>query len=143
MSGEKDIRIETVEEPDGSIWGAIGGGLQEFNTEQAGDDGGRQLCFLLKTPEDEIAGGFIGATYWDWLYVDLMWIRKDLRGLGYGRTLLQKAEREARRRGATRAHLDTFSFQAPGFYRRQGYEVFGELPDFPAGHRRYFMVKQL
>lgn len=46
-------------------------------------------------------------------------------------------------RNARHAYLDTFSFQAPGFYQRAGYRVFGELPDFPAGHRRYFMTKEL
>jgi hypothetical protein len=48
-----------------------------------------------------------------------------------------------RRRGAKHAHLDTFSFQAPGFYHKHGYRVFGELPDFPPGHRRYYLTKDL
>ncbi len=54
-----------------------------------------------------------------------------------------RAELEARQRGARCAYLDTFSFQAPDFYKKQGYEVFGELRDFPEGHRRYFLRKQL
>jgi hypothetical protein len=41
------------------------------------------------------------------------------------------------------AYLDTFSFQAPDFYKKLGYEVFGELQDFPHGHQRYFMKKRL
>ena len=53
------------------------------------------------------------------------------------------AEDEARQRGAKNAYLDTFSFQVPDFYKQHGYEVFGELPDFPPGHQRYFMKKQL
>ena len=85
----------------------------------------------------------IGATYWDWLHIDLMWIREDLRGCGYGGSLLMAAEDEARRRGAKNAYLDTFSFQAPDFYKRSGYRVFGELRDFPAGYQRYFLTKRL
>jgi hypothetical protein len=50
---------------------------------------------------------------------------------------------EARWRGARNAYLDTFSFQAPDFYQRHGYRVFGELVDFPPGHTRYYMTKQL
>jgi hypothetical protein len=53
------------------------------------------------------------------------------------------AEAEARQRGAQHAYLDTFSFQAPGFYKKHGYQVFGELQDFPPGHQRYFLTKQL
>jgi GNAT superfamily N-acetyltransferase len=72
-----------------------------------------------------------------------MWVREDLRGQGFGRQLLEKAETEARQRGAKRAYLDTFSFQAPAFYKKLGYEEFGRLEDFPAGHTRYFLVKTL
>jgi ribosomal protein S18 acetylase RimI-like enzyme len=85
----------------------------------------------------------IGVTYWDWLSIDLMWIKDDLRGRGYGSRLLTLIEDAARQRGAKHAHLDTFSFQAPGFYKKHGYQVFGELPDFPSGHTRYYLVKQL
>lgn len=53
------------------------------------------------------------------------------------------AEDEARKRGAKHAYLDTFSFQALDFYRKYGYEIFGELQDFPVGHQRYYLVKQL
>lgn len=134
------FEIKYLEEP---AWDAIGGGLTDFNTQQAGDDKGRNLCFVLQTPEWKIVGGVIGATYWDWLYINLMWVREDLRGQGFGRQLLEKAEAEARQRGAKRAYLDTFSFQAPAFYKKLGYEEFGRLEDFPVGHTRYFLVKTL
>ncbi len=101
------------------------------------------MCAILYGPDDRVAGGVIAGIYWNWLYIDLMWIEEPLRKLGYGARLPAMAEDEARRRGATRAYLDTFSFQAPGFYQKQGYHVFGELPDFPAGHTRFFMTKSL
>ncbi len=85
----------------------------------------------------------LGETYWDWLYIDLLWVKDELRGRGYGRRLLTLAENEARQRGAKNAYLDTFSFQAPEFYEQLGYEVFGELQDYPAGHQRYFFTKKL
>ena len=134
------FEIKYLDEP---AWEVIGGGLSDFNTRQAGDDEGKNLCFVLQTPEGEIVGGVIGATYWDWLYVNLMWVREDLRGQGFGRQLLEKAETEAKQRGAKRSYLDTFSFQAPVFYQKFGYEEFGRLEDFPAGHTRYFLVKTL
>lgn len=132
--------IKYLEQP---AWEVIGGGLSDFNTQQAGDDDGKNLCYVLETSEGEIVGGVIGATYWDWLYVNLMWVREDLRGQGYGRRLLEEAEAEAVRRGAKRSYLDTFSFQAPEFYQKSGYEEFGRLEDFPVGHTRYFLVKTL
>jgi len=72
-----------------------------------------------------------------------MWVKEELRGRGYGYRLLTIAEDEARHRGAKNAYLDTFSFQAPGFYKQHGNRVFGELQDFPPGHQRYFMKKEL
>jgi len=97
----------------------------------------------VKATDEEAVGGVIGETHWDWLYVNLMWVREDLRGCGYGHRLLELAEDEARERGAKNAYLDTFSFQAPGFYQQHGYTVFGELKNFPTGHQRYYLTKEL
>ena len=137
---DEEYQIVYADEP---AWDIIGGGINDFNTQQTGDDKGRRLCFVLKGPDGSVAGGVIGATYWDWLSIDLMWIKEELRGRGYGHRLLALAEDEGRQRGAKHAHLDTFSFQAPDFYKRYGYQVFGELPGYPAGHRRYYLTKEL
>ncbi len=132
--------IAYLEQP---AWDVIGQGISDFNTEKAGADDGKNLCFVLQTPDEEIVGGVIGATHWEWFYINLMWIREDQRGQGYGKQLLEMAEDEARKRGAKHAYLDTFSFQALDFYRKYGYEIFGELQDFPVGHQRYYLVKEL
>ena len=81
--------------------------------------------------------------YWEWLYIDLLWVREDLRGHGHGRQLMIRMEDAARQHGAKNVYLDTFSFQAPDFYKKLGYQVFGELQDFPPGQQRYFFRKQL
>ncbi|MGC6728099.1 hypothetical protein ACP0GO_26835, partial [Escherichia coli] len=39
--------------------------------------------------------------------------------------------------------LDTYSFQARGFYEKLGYTVFGTIDDFPPGHQRFFGRKRL
>jgi len=136
----EEYKIYYVDKPE---WGIIGGGISQYNKQQAGDDQGQNLCFVLRAPDEEVVGGVIGATFWDWLYIDLMWIKEDLRGRGYGHRLLELAEEEGRKRGAKNAYLDTFSFQAPKFYKDHGYQVFGELNNFPQGHQRYFLAKQL
>jgi GNAT superfamily N-acetyltransferase len=128
---------------DSPAWGVIGGGISAFNKEKAGDGREQSLCFVLQGPDEEIIGGVIGETHWDWFYISLMWIKEEFRGRGYGHRLMEMAEDEARGRGAKHAYLDTFSFQAPDFYQQHGYEVFGELQDFPEGHQRYYLKKQL
>ncbi|MEN8242546.1 MAG: GNAT family N-acetyltransferase [Chloroflexota bacterium] len=136
----EEFKIVRREKPP---WGIIGGGINDYNLEKAGTLDERNLCYLVQTQADEVVGGLIGATYWDWFYINLMWVREDLRGQGFGGKLLTNAEEEAVRRGAKNAYLDTFSFQAPEFYEKHGYLVFGELADFPPGHQRFFMKKEL
>ena len=140
---EKEYRIAFTEEPQDADVTVIGQGVRRYNEQQAGANGYRRLCFFLHAPDGTVVGGLLGATYWNWFYIDLLWVTDDLRGQGHGLRLLTRAELEARQRGARCAYLDTFSFQAPDFYKKQGYEVFGELCDFPEGHRRYFLRKQL
>lgn len=136
----EDLQIVQLEDP---AWGIIGGGITEYNAQQAGDENPQHVCFVLQSSSKEVLGGVIGIVYWDWFSLELMWIQEEYRGRGYGRRLLALAEEEAQKRGAKHVHLDTFSFQAPEFYERYGYEVFGELDEFPAGHQRIYMKKEL
>ena len=141
MDGEYNISF--VDKPDDSVWDVVGWGIQNYNVQQAGDLQHKQLCFVLRAPDQKIVGGLIGSTYWNWLYIDLLFVKEELRGFGYGHRLLKSAEDDARKRGAKNVYLDTFSFQAPDFYKQHGYQIFGELKDFPAGHQRYFFTKKL
>jgi GNAT superfamily N-acetyltransferase len=88
-------------------------------------------------------GGLTGRTSFGVLFIDLFFLPDDLRGHGLGRRVLELAEDEGRRRGCRTATLYTFSFQAPGFYERHGYRVFGEIPCEPLGASRVFMTKTL
>ncbi len=135
--------ISSVEKPEEAAWGIIGRGVGTYNKQQAGENNFQRICFVLHSPEQEIVGGVLAEVYWNWLYIDLLWVTDELRGRGYGHALLEKVEEEARHRGARDAYLDTFSFQAPDFYASHGYVKFGELPDFPNGHQRFFLTKRL
>ena len=139
----EEYKIVQVEKPDDNMWGVIGGGIHNFNEQQAGDQQYKRICFVLRSPDDEVVGGLIGDLYWGWFYVDLLFVKDELRGRGYGGRILALAEEEARKHGATNAFLDTFSFQSPDFYKKHGYRVFGELKDFPPGHTRFYLTKQL
>jgi GNAT superfamily N-acetyltransferase len=79
---------------------------------------------------------------YDWLLIELLFVPEDLRGLGLGSQLVTQAEEQGRARGCVGAWLDTFSFQARGFYERLGYSLAGTIPDHPLGEARYFMIKR-
>ncbi len=140
---EAQYQIRYMDNPSDAAWGVIGGGIHHYNIAQAGDGHGKMLCFVLEDAQQAIVGGIIGETHWDWLYINLMFLNEALRGLGYGSRLLALAEEEARKRGAKSVYLDTFSFQAPDFYQKHGYTVFGQLDGFPAGHTRFYLTKRL
>jgi N-acetylglutamate synthase-like GNAT family acetyltransferase len=122
-----NYQILYAEKPEESAWGIIGRGLSAYNKQQAGEEKFQRLCFVLQSSDNEIVGGALGELYWEWFHLDLLWLKDELRGYGYGHSLLLQIENEARQRGAKNIFLDTFSFQAPDFYKQHGYQVFGEL----------------
>jgi GNAT superfamily N-acetyltransferase len=101
------------------------------------------LSVVLRDPADALVGGLAGRTLWGWLVIELLWTAPAARGRGHGRRLLTAAEQEALRRGCHHARVDTYSFQAPGFYERCGYARVATLDDFPRGHQRHFYAKAL
>jgi ribosomal protein S18 acetylase RimI-like enzyme len=101
------------------------------------------LLLSLTGDQGELLAGLYARIYYSWMFVELLWVEEEARGRGLGAKLLAEAEDQARQQGCHSVWLDTFSFQAPEFYRRQGYEVFGELPNYPAEHRRYFLSKKI
>ena len=98
---------------------------------------------MLHDDAGNVAGGLIGATVWGWLHVKELWVADSCRGQRWGAKLMALAEDEAVARRCHHAYLDTFDFQALGFYERLGYAMFGSLNDFPKGHVRYFVSKRL
>ncbi|ELS53910.1 GNAT family N-acetyltransferase [Streptomyces viridochromogenes] len=95
-------------------------------------------------PADALAGGLVGHTWTTWLHVTYLWVDERHRGTGLGSRLLAHAERVARdKRGCASVRLETWDFQAPEFYRKQGYEVVCVIPDYPPGITEYTLTKRL
>jgi GNAT superfamily N-acetyltransferase len=137
------FKIEVTAEADPASREIIASGLRWYNEDVAGPLHPRPLNVLLQDSNGEVVGGLWGRTYWRWFFVELFYVPADFRGLNLGTRLLKAAEEEASARGCIGAWLDTFEFQAPGFYEQFGYRRFGELADLPPGHRRIFFAKRL
>jgi GNAT superfamily N-acetyltransferase len=119
-------------------------GLGAYNFEKAGYRDHRPLAILVRDPDNgEVVGGLLGRTSFGLLYVDRFFLPENLRKQGLGTRIIKAAEEEGLRRGCTRAVLTTLSFQAPGFYKRQGWQVLGQIECDPPGHTRFLMTKTL
>ncbi|HEU4559330.1 MAG TPA: GNAT family N-acetyltransferase [Longimicrobium sp.] len=121
----------------------VGNGLDAFNLSHTGDDHYQRIRLFVRDDDRAILGGLLGYVYLDWMFVQILWLDERLRGGGTGAELMRRAEEAARELGCTGVWLDTFSFQAPGFYRKLGYEEFGRLDDYPRGFSRHFLRKLL
>jgi alkylated DNA nucleotide flippase Atl1/GNAT superfamily N-acetyltransferase len=92
-----------------------------------------------------LVGGCVGRVerVWHWLTVDTMWVDEHRRGTGLGAALLHSVEEQARELGCRWSEVTTFDFQAPGFYRAQGYVEYAVKHDYPPGHSNHLMRKDL
>lgn len=113
----------------------------EFFTPPARQD--VPLDIFLLDENERVLAGLVGYSRWNWLHIDLLWVEQTLRHQGYGSRLLQLAEQEARTRGCHYVRVGTLSFQARDFYEKSGYQVVGQLEDYPPGHTHYLLRKAI
>ena len=118
-------------------------GLVRFNRQQAGPLKYSRTVLSVRDGKGRLLGGLILQSYWRESYIELLWLSARARRSGFGGRLIREAERRALRRGSRLIHLNTYSFQAPGFYEKQGYRRFGGMSGSPQGESRHFYVKHL
>lgn len=135
------IHLTISESPSPEERATIVGGLVGYNDVAGSPQTYRELTVLSRRG-DELIGGLLGFTHWNWLFIKQLWVAETFRGRGVGERLVAAAEQEGVARGCAHVHCDTFGFQALPFYQKLGYEVFGQLEDYPAGHTRYFLQKR-
>jgi GNAT superfamily N-acetyltransferase len=132
------------EHPSSEDFAVINNGLDQQAESIFGKMPRGTLAFFAHDKNTDVVGGVTG--YWGgfgWLYVNSLWVAEHARRSGLGSLLMSKIEVEAKQRGCLHSYLNTMTFQAPEFYKKLGYKIFGELKDFPPGHRRLFLSKQL
>jgi GNAT superfamily N-acetyltransferase len=117
--------------------------LYEFNSAATGITDGEWLAIFVRDETDRIVAGISGNTWGGCLEIRQFWVHESRRKQGLGTKVLAAAEQEARRRGCGQILLMTFSFQAPDFYARRGFEVVAVVDDHPRGHKNMLLLKRL
>ncbi len=118
--------------------------LLDYNTSKIGPAVVEPLAITLQDPEsDAIIGGLWGESYYDWLFINFLIVPDIFRKRGVGSALMKKAEEIAANSGCLGIRLDTFSFQAPTFYEKLAYWIYGRMVDHPKGLERIYYFKDL
>src|SRR5262245_25962965 len=115
------VTIEAFEPRAEGRRAAIRNALIGYNTDATATGDDRTLAVVRRDNGGRIVGGLYGWTAFSWLFVELLVVPESLRKQGLGTTVLQRAESEAVARGCHSVWLDTFQFQARGFYEKLGY----------------------
>lgn len=120
-------------------------GLDEVIFPATGTTAADQGALSVKVVDDagELIGGLSAWTWGGLLGIEMVWVREESPGDGWGSKLLLAAEEEARLRGCDRACVSSFTFQAPAFYQRHGYAETGRTLGIPGGAEDVHMYKKL
>ncbi len=134
------VAVETA--PDAAVRDAIARPLRAHNLAAMGTGDWGPFAITVRDGDGAIAGGLWGDIWYGFLFVELLALG-DASGEGLGRQVMELAEAEARRRGCTGIWLDTFTWQAPWFYPKLGFEEFGRIERYVGDQDRIFLVKRL
>jgi GNAT superfamily N-acetyltransferase len=138
-----EAEITFVPKPEAGLRDTILKPLLDYNTSKVGVRELFHFAFFVRAPgSDEILGGLWARSFFDWTFVELLVVPETMRGQGLGTKLLAQAEAVAREHKCVGIYLDTFSFQARGFYEKHGYGLFGTLENYPDDEKRFFLSKR-
>jgi len=117
--------------------------LIEFNSKQVPNGVYEEVHLCVKDEKDHIIAGLNSVICWNWMEIDILWVDDEHRGSGHGKRLLEEAEEIARSKQCTFIKLNTFSFQAPEFYKKYGYKEMAVIENAPLGSKHYYFIKDL
>ncbi|MCS3840359.1 ribosomal protein S18 acetylase RimI-like enzyme [Pseudomonas sp. JAI111] len=137
------LRIERSQTPTDEERQAILLPLRAYNASKAGVSMQEPIALLVRDESGEILGGLYARVFYQWMFIELLSVPEQARGQGLGSKLMRMAEDVAREKECVGVWLDTFDFQAPGFYQKLGYSELGQIVDYPPGHKRLFFQKRL
>jgi len=136
------MKLEVTENPREEDDEFIINKTRQYNL-QFVENGFKPISVYFRNIDSEIVAGLTGKTFWNWLHVEYLRVSEDERGKKLGTKLMRAAEEEAISRGYEGSTLDTFSFQALGFYQKLGYSIVGGLSGYAGKYQRHYLEKKL
>ena len=134
------IRLENIESQKSQIIGDL---IRSYNRSKRETAESESLNLYAEDDSGELMAGLVAETFGNWLEIEYLFVKEDLRGQGIGSQLLQQAESEAKKRNCRYVFVNTYQFQAPAFYQKQGYKEIFTLKDYPYTGQRHYYQKDL
>ena len=134
------VRLENTESQKSQIIGDL---IRSYNRSKREVAESEPLNLYVEDEHGEIMAGLVAETFGNWLEIEYLFVKEDLRGQGIGSQLMQQAESEAKKRNCRFAFVNTYQFQAPAFYQKYGYKEVFTLKDYPYTGQRHYYQKDL
>ena len=134
------VRLENIDSQKSQIIGDL---IRSYNLSKREVAESEPLNLYVEDDSGELMAGLVAETFGNWLEIEYLFVKDDLRGQGIGSQLLQQAESEAKKRNCRFVFLNTYQFQAPAFYQKQGYKEVFTLKDYPYTGQRHYYQKDL
>ena len=134
------VRLENTESQKSQIIGDL---IRSYNRSKREAAESEPLNLYVEDDSGQVMAGLVAETFGNWLEIEYLFVKEDLRGQGIGSQLLQQAESEAKKRNCRFAFVNTYQFQAPAFYQKHGYKEVFTLKDYPYTGQRHYYQKDL
>ena len=134
------IRLENTESQKAQ---EIGNLIRSYNRSIRETAESEPLNLYIEDEQGQLLAGLVAETFGNWLEIEYLFVKDDLRGQGIGSQLLQRAESEAKNRNCRYVFVNTYQFQAPAFYQKHDYQEVFTLKDYPCTGQRHYYQKEL
>jgi len=122
---------------------ALRDNLRAYNRVAGQVDQGTGMGIFLRDDDETLIGGVSAYVWGTTVEINFLWLAERLRGQGIGQRLMAEIEKAAVQRGAHQAVLSTYTFQAPEFYEKLGYEIVATIDGLGKGHKKFYLRKSL
>ena len=134
------IRLENTESQKAQKIGEL---IRSYNRSKREAAECEPLNLYVEDEHGQLLAGLVAETFGNWLEIEYLFVKEELRGQGIGSQLLQQAESEAKKRNCRFAFVNTYQFQAPAFYQKHGYQEVFTMKDYPYTGQRHYYQKEL
>lgn len=134
------IRLENTESQKAQ---EIGDLIRSYNRSKRETAESEPLNLYVEDEHGQLLAGLVAETFGNWLEIEYLFVKEELRGQGIGSQLLQQAESEAKKRNCRFAFVNTYQCQAPAFYQKHGYKEVFTMKDYPYTGQRHYYQKEL